>query len=670
MTTRFRLSCLAICLTSAFAQAATDTWEGTGPNASGANSWIINALAVSPDGQTLYGGSASGRVLRYLVSPKVASVAVPANASYRAGANLDFTLTWSAAVTVSGSPQLALTIGGANAQASYLDSPTTTTTRFRYTLLAGQSDTDGITVGALGLNGGSIVGSGSAAARLTLNNVGATGSVLVDGSAPPPPDPTPAPAPDPTPTPITGGQTTVPGGSTVTVAGPAQITASGGSTVTLSGNAAIGATLTLPTPAAGQPVTPVTVNLGGRTLTIANNGGTAASFTVRSVTAADGSSQTVLVLTPLADGSLPATSISSTAPASQVLVVLALPGNGGQVIEVVSNGGAAVVTIGGTAGVTGGYNISLSSGRVTLPIVRRPGGRSQTRAATGTESLELYAGERANFDSEGYFASLQLGTASGDGAGDPLTLSLPSNLTLKAAVPKLDATVARLSQPLQQALAQVVGASLAGSQTQGVLALDIGGVRLHALPLGDILIDTTQSDGAKLGADGTVTVTSGGVVVRLAPSVADPAQLARDLVAHTPGATLRVGADGTLLATLDGQHYAVRPGWASQPDTRSGFADNAGQLQYGQSGRRYDLYPALADYASLAAAVAGALPGASMTVNADGTVTLATPGQRWSLIPLMRLDTAPTGTNPWWIDADGVLRLRNADWTVQGFGVK
>ncbi len=116
--------------------------------------------------------------------PAVTSVAVPANGSYKAGGNLDFTVAWDQNTTVTGTPRIALVIGATTVYATYVNSPTATTSLFRYTVLAGQTDTDGIAVGALSLNGGTIRNGSGVDATLTLNSVGSTTSVLVDTTAP------------------------------------------------------------------------------------------------------------------------------------------------------------------------------------------------------------------------------------------------------------------------------------------------------------------------------------------------------------------------------------------------------------------------------------------------------------------------------------------------------
>lgn len=128
--------------------------------------------------------SAASNAVTPTPSPAVQSVVVPANGSYKAGANLDFSVTWDGAVTVTGSPQLALVIGATTVQATYQAALSTATiSLFRYTVLAGQSDSDGIAVGALSLNGGSIQNAGGVNATLGLGNLD-TNRVLVDTTAP------------------------------------------------------------------------------------------------------------------------------------------------------------------------------------------------------------------------------------------------------------------------------------------------------------------------------------------------------------------------------------------------------------------------------------------------------------------------------------------------------
>lgn len=120
--------------------------------------------------------------------PVVTGVAVPANGTYGAGQNLDFTVTYNENVTVDvsgGTPYIPVTIGAATVHATYLSGSGTSTLLFRYTAQAGDSDADGIAVGSpLALNGGLIRDMVGNAAGVTLNSIGNTTAVLVDGIGP------------------------------------------------------------------------------------------------------------------------------------------------------------------------------------------------------------------------------------------------------------------------------------------------------------------------------------------------------------------------------------------------------------------------------------------------------------------------------------------------------
>ncbi len=118
-------------------------------------------------------------------APTVSSVSVPANSTYKTGDNLDFTANFSAAVTVSGTPRIPLTIGATTRYASYVSGSGTSALVFRYIVPSGDADADGIAVGAsIDANGGTIADSTPTNATLTLNSVGSTTAVLVDAVAP------------------------------------------------------------------------------------------------------------------------------------------------------------------------------------------------------------------------------------------------------------------------------------------------------------------------------------------------------------------------------------------------------------------------------------------------------------------------------------------------------
>ncbi|WP_336774507.1 S-layer homology domain-containing protein [Paenibacillus sp. MMO-58] len=133
---------------------------------------------------TLTTGSTSG-VLVDTVAPAVTSVQVPSNGYYSEGSTFNFTVKYNEKVTVTGSPTLPITIGSTTVQAAYVTGTGTDSLVFTYTVLAGQVDLDGISVGAsLNLNSGTIADTAGNAAALALASVGSTSNVLVDAIAP------------------------------------------------------------------------------------------------------------------------------------------------------------------------------------------------------------------------------------------------------------------------------------------------------------------------------------------------------------------------------------------------------------------------------------------------------------------------------------------------------
>lgn len=117
-------------------------------------------------------------------SPAVTSVAVPANARYRAGQNLNFTVNFDQNTIVSGTPQIAINVGETTVYADYYAGSGSTALVFRYAVAAGLTDSDGVSVGALTLNGGTIQNTVGTNATLTLNSVGSTSSIFVDSIVP------------------------------------------------------------------------------------------------------------------------------------------------------------------------------------------------------------------------------------------------------------------------------------------------------------------------------------------------------------------------------------------------------------------------------------------------------------------------------------------------------
>ena len=162
-------------LTLALSPSSPDatTYTLTGPNAGPGDDDLPAGLTFNPATRILSGTPTVAAVvtLTYTVSdgvrtvtatfdvtiipetaPVITAIALTSNAVddvYAPGEVIDATVTFSEAVTVTGTPELALTVGTATRQAVYDDSDSTTTTLvFSYTVVAGDLDVDGVSIGS------------------------------------------------------------------------------------------------------------------------------------------------------------------------------------------------------------------------------------------------------------------------------------------------------------------------------------------------------------------------------------------------------------------------------------------------------------------------------------------------------------------------------------------
>ncbi|MAZ48257.1 MAG: hypothetical protein CME65_06820, partial [Halobacteriovoraceae bacterium] len=112
----------------------------------------------------------------------------PPNQVFAEGDNIDFVLAHPSILTVSGSPKLAIDIGGSSKDADYLTGSGTKNLTFRYTVQAGDNDSDGIVLpGTLDFNGATIQFSNAGAltdASSEILNSPNTSGVQVDTLAP------------------------------------------------------------------------------------------------------------------------------------------------------------------------------------------------------------------------------------------------------------------------------------------------------------------------------------------------------------------------------------------------------------------------------------------------------------------------------------------------------
>ena len=123
------------------------------------------------------------------VAATVSSVSVPADGTYVAGDNLDFTVNLSESVVVDtggGTPRIAVTLDtGGTLYAEYLSGSGSSALVFRLTLANGQMDSNGISLGgSIDANGATLRDAAGNDSVINLNAVGSTAGVLVDALAP------------------------------------------------------------------------------------------------------------------------------------------------------------------------------------------------------------------------------------------------------------------------------------------------------------------------------------------------------------------------------------------------------------------------------------------------------------------------------------------------------
>ncbi len=164
----------------------------------GAGGWTYTTGVLAQGDHTITAvstdtaGNASGASTALTITvdstaPTVTSVAVPGNGTYYTGGALDFTVNFSEAVIVGsfgGTPRIALVVGATTRYADYVSGSGTSALLFRYTVPNGDIDANGVAVGVLSANGGLMQDAAGNDIATTLNSVGSTAAINVDGSQP------------------------------------------------------------------------------------------------------------------------------------------------------------------------------------------------------------------------------------------------------------------------------------------------------------------------------------------------------------------------------------------------------------------------------------------------------------------------------------------------------
>ncbi|MBC3832165.1 DUF4347 domain-containing protein [Undibacterium amnicola] len=156
-----------------------------GTNQGSANLSVVSGSYTDAVGNSSAAGSSLALAFD-TSTPTISSVSVPTNATYALGQHLDFTVNFNETVVVTGLPSIPVTLdSGGTVNATYLSGSNSSALTFRYTIANGNTDTNGITLGtSIAANGGNITDVAGNNATLTLNSVGSTVGILVDGVAP------------------------------------------------------------------------------------------------------------------------------------------------------------------------------------------------------------------------------------------------------------------------------------------------------------------------------------------------------------------------------------------------------------------------------------------------------------------------------------------------------
>ncbi|MGI0008346.1 MAG: hypothetical protein ACRD92_01855 [Nitrosopumilaceae archaeon] len=155
----------------------------------------INVILTLPTPGTAGSLDANKNIVIDTTGPTVSSVSSTViNGAYGVGNTIAVTVTFSEAVTVTGTPQLQLETGSTDRVANYVSGSGTATLTFNYVVLAGDStsDLDYLSTSSLTLNGGTIkdllTNTHNAALTLpapgTAGSLGANKNIVIDAIAP------------------------------------------------------------------------------------------------------------------------------------------------------------------------------------------------------------------------------------------------------------------------------------------------------------------------------------------------------------------------------------------------------------------------------------------------------------------------------------------------------
>jgi len=600
--------------------------------------------------------------------PAVVSVAVPANGTYGLGQNLDFTVTWDQNIVVTGTPQIAITFNtGGTVQAGYVSSPTATTMLFRYTIGAGKNDPDGITIGALTLNGGTIQNGVGTNATLTLNSVASTTSVLVDTTAPtlPAANIVVNNQSDPHKVILTFSKNL--DATSLGAAGAWTVTANGGSPsysvagVALSSGKIV--TLTLNTVDVTNPATTITnaaANAHLKVTPLATLKDLAGNAYGAGLVTESGATHILDTTPPI----LSAVATSAPTTSGGTLAATASEKAMGYWIAVAS--GSAAPTVAQTkAGVNYGAVTVVAHGSGALAS-GTPSSLPLTGLTAGTTYDTYVVAEDGAGNPSAAVATAALTTAAPPAPTAPIPLQLPAPtvpgigstpLVLDMRSGSGPAIAACVTDAVRQALGG--SATYVGQSATGATQILWNGRLISFYPL---TASSSDSRGTGIYSQSTnpLDVVSSCGTLNVTPAVSSLNELGTVLTSM--GLVAQINAQGVITVLVNGTYYVVRPDFLITPG-----APGAPRLVLGEdglyrftdsNGNTQIMRPAVLDPDTLQNQIG--LMGGSMQIQTDGTVLLSLGGNLYVLTPDLVLGGIPSehASDYWWQDGPNHYRIR------------
>jgi hypothetical protein len=233
---------------------------------------------------------------------------------------------------------------------------------------------------------------------------------------------------------------------------------------------------------------------------------------------------------------------------------------------------------------------------------------------------------------------------------------------------------------LEILMSQVLGmqSRMIEQNAQGTVTMSgYRGGSLSFVPL-SFQTGNSQANGIYAVGNGQYQVVANGQSLLIAPAIVRLDQL----TALLPGVLASQADNGVITASYNGVVYVIQPGALVQTSIPNGSArlifGNDGYYHFVDTqGNAQQLFPAFAETSTLNGALQGLFPGATWSIQLDGTALMVFNGQSYTLVPDITLGNIPLerAGQSWWQESTQRYRVVNvmvplATGTSQGFTIK